>query len=348
MATKTQPFFDRSFTCPICKTTFTSRALRGSTVRIKTRETDYHITYEGHSPLHYSIIVCPTCYYAATASSLNDPLRLQVADQVAVALRTLRREEPVFDQERDLPTVLRSFQLAVQSAQLRKASPGQLASSLLGAAWIAREMNDFSLETTYLNEARKQYELSYVQDKLPVGSLDEVSMAYLVGELFRRTENYKDAISWFGRALSACKGAGKPALEKMIRDQWGQARTDAANAIHSTDVPNGAATQEAVDISLDPSVAVPTVGTPPVLTPSNKNRGQLTLNAHIYQDQVEWIGKIVNSMYNQGNKITRDEVLRAMVDALRGALSAENWDDLAASNEVELAAFLQQKLNSLA
>lgn len=345
MTNQTKAFFDRSFTCPICKSAFTSRALRGSTVRVKTRETDFHITYEGFSPLHYSIIVCPTCHYAASINTFTEPLRLQIADQVAVALRTLQRDEPVFTQERDLPTVLRAFQLAVQSAQLRKASPGQLASNLLGAAWIAREMNNNELEASYQIEARKQYELSYVHDKLPVGNLDETSMAYLVGELFRRTKEYREAINWFGRALTVCRGSGKPALEKMIREQWSQARTDAANDTNKNDVPDSPSSPEMVAASLDVSEPVPAASAP-THSPSRKNRGKVTMNAHIYQDQVDWISKIVNAMYNRGNKITRDEVLRAVIDTLQSSLSSDNWDDLSAHNETELAAYLQQKLNS--
>lgn len=341
MVNHPEPYFPRSFTCPICQTAFTSRTIRGSAARVKVRETDYHMIYDGISPLHYSIIVCPTCFYAASNNSFNEPLRTQVADQVAVALRMLRKDEPFFSEERDLPTVLRSFQLAVQSAQLRKATAGQLAGSLLGAGWIARELNDTKLEMVYLNEARKQYEISYVQDKLPIGSLDEVSMAYLVGELFRRTGNFKDAITWFGRALSVRKGSISPALDKMIRDQWSQARIDAANAPEGEVFDDNPGETAAAAVDAAPKTNEVTVIAP---SPTKKNRAKVTMNAHIYQDQVEWLSKLVNLVYNQGQKITRDDVLRAVIDVVRETVSADDLSDIQAQGETELFEALQAKV----
>ncbi|MGE5379581.1 MAG: DUF2225 domain-containing protein [Methylocystaceae bacterium] len=341
MVNHPEPYFPRSFTCPICETNFSSRAIRGSAARVKVRETDYHMIYDGISPLHYSIIVCPICFYAASNNSFNEPLRTQIADQVAIALRTLRKDEPIFTEERDMPTVLRSFQLAVQSAQLRKASAGQLAGSLLGAGWIARELNDTKLEMVYLNEARKQYEISYVQDKLPIGSLDEISMAYLVGELYRRTGNYKDAIAWFGRALSVRKGSISPALDKMIRDQWSQARIDAANA------PEGETFDESPGETAAATVEAPSKTNevpPPAATPIKRNRAKVTMNAHLYQDQVEWLSKLVNLVYNQGQKMTRDDVLRAVIDVVRETVSADDLSDIQAKSETELFEALQTKL----
>lgn len=348
MANQASPYFERAFTCPICMTKFETRALRGSTVRVKERESDYHMIYDGPSPLHYSIVVCPTCYYAAANTSFSEPLNKKIADQVAVALQALRREEPSFLAERDLPTVLRSFQLAIQSAQLKKASPGHLAGSVLGAGWIARELDDNKLELTYLNEARKQYELSYVKDKLPIGALDEVSMAYLVGELYRRTGYYPEAISWFGRALSARRGSIPPALDKLIRDQWSQARNDAAHAEANPDAATSLlSNQNSGSISSEAPPAA--AANEPVVTTavSKKNRAKVTLNSHIYQDQVEWISKVVNVVYNQGYKVTRDEVVRAMLDACRETLILDELTDLKVSNETELAEYLRTKLASI-
>lgn len=345
MANQPSPFFDRAYTCPICMSKFNTRALRGSTVRVKERESDYHMIYDGPSPVHYSIIVCPTCYYAAAAASFAEPLRKDVADKVAVALQALRKEEPNFIGERDLPTVLRSFQLAIQSAQLKKASPGHLAGSVLGAGWIAREMNDQKLEMTYLNEARKQYELAYVQDKLPIGALDEVSMAYLVGELYRRTGYFPEAISWFGRALSARRGSIPPALDKMIRDQWSQARIDAAHAEENPDA--AASLLPAQNSASNSSEAVPLAATnePAVSnTAAKKNRAKVTMNTHIYQDQVEWIAKLVNLVVNQGYKTNRDEMVRVMLDACRELLAFDELTGLKVSNESELVEYLRTKL----
>ncbi|NLB88254.1 MAG: DUF2225 domain-containing protein, partial [Syntrophomonadaceae bacterium] len=134
-------FYKREYTCPICKTKFTSLSVRSSSTYVEEKESDFHVIYKGISPLHYSIIVCPICEYAASNTTFSKELNNKLAEQLAVALSQLKSNDNTnYCEERDLNTTLKAFQLAIRTAQLKKVPAAELSGLLLAAGWIAREL----------------------------------------------------------------------------------------------------------------------------------------------------------------------------------------------------------------
>lgn len=220
------PLFFRQYTCPICKTSFQSYSIRSSAVFVEKRETDFHVLYRGQSPLHYSIIVCPICEYAASNSTFNNALPNEQQVQLARALKALKKSNrPDFGGERDAKLALQCFQLAVRTAQLKKVPSGELAGLLLGTAWVAREANQPEIEVEYRREALKYYLQAY-QDSYQIGNLNELQVAYLIGELYRRDEEYQQAVNWFNLVITHKKIKSNPSIEKMAREQWALCREE--------------------------------------------------------------------------------------------------------------------------
>lgn len=93
--TKNKAFFYREFTCPICRLDFKSRAVRSSAAIVQERESDFHVTYQKISPLHYSIMVCPQCCYAGSATAFKEKLRPETTNQLAYALKACGRKNRI-------------------------------------------------------------------------------------------------------------------------------------------------------------------------------------------------------------------------------------------------------------
>ena len=126
--TANNPYFEKKFNCPVCKTDFSSRAIRSSRVYVERKEADLHVIYRGVSPLHYSIIVCPACYYAASTNSFAQEINPIILEKLVQALYQLRPKPAIeYTQERDLEKALSSFKLAIRSAQLKQVRAGELA-----------------------------------------------------------------------------------------------------------------------------------------------------------------------------------------------------------------------------
>lgn len=312
-------FFKREYTCPICQTKFTSLSVRSSSTYVEEKETDFHVIYKGISPLHYSIIVCPICEYAASNTSFSKALNGKLAEQLAVALSHLKSNDEInFCEERDLQTTLKAFQLAIRTAQLKKVSAAELSGLLLAAGWIAREMQYAELEKKYINEALKYYVEAFFSGNGSIGNLSDLQATYLIGELYRRCGEYKEAIHWFNKVISHKDIKLNPNIEKLAREQWALARDQAREA--GTNEGESADDTQTVKENTAPVEAEPETKQDEQAKAANSTRCRrpiMQMPAGLYADQIEWLKNISNYGYaNTKQLFTREQVLRSLIDAV--------------------------------
>lgn len=334
--TKNKAFFYRELTCPICRLDFKSRAVRSSAAIVQERESDFHVTYQKISPLHYSIMVCPQCCYAGSATAFKEKLRPETTNQLAYALKALRQEEPDFGELRDIETALRAFQLAVQTAQLKKAPYNNLAGLLLGAGWLAREADIPELEMAYIKTALECYQKSFATEDLTTGGMDEIQLMYLIGELHRRTGERNEAINWFNRVITHPNIKNNPYIEKLAREQWALTREQAETE------PEIRETASSSSSPIEPPEGGSKTVTPAARStrkpePAPRARSQVKLMSRLYTDQVDWLAAVVNRCYDAAHShITREEVLRAVLDAVIELSREKGPLPTACKNEEEL------------
>lgn len=304
--------FARKYSCPICKTPFTSMAVRSSASYVIEKESDFHTIYRGISPLHYSIIVCPICSYAASNKTFNEELPDIVAKKIAGALLELKTDNlPDFNEERKIETVLISMQMAIRTAQLKKVASAELAGLLLGAAWISREIGNKDLELTYMREALANYIEAYMHDSNSIGNLNEVQAVYLIGELNLRLENYNEAVNWFNQAVFHRNIRKYPQIEKQAREQWALAR----DKFHGNAPENPITSKVSTDrIKAEkPETAEVKESDSEI----KKHRPLMQMPIYLYSDQIDWITGLVNSGYTSTRcLVTREEIVRALFDAV--------------------------------
>ncbi|MDD3364366.1 MAG: DUF2225 domain-containing protein [Syntrophomonas sp.] len=338
-------YFDRKYTCPICQMTFTSLAIRSSKVYIGERESDFHTIYKGANPTHYSIIVCPVCNYAASNTLFATPLPMNLVKGLSAALAQMPLEKPIdFSKERDLDTVLLSFQLAIRTAQLKKVAPGELAGLLLAAAWITREAGNGESESYYLDEALKHYLQAFQKSSSHVGNLSDVQAAYLIGELYLRQDNYSEAVNWFNIAIFHPNIKMNPAIEKSARDQWSLAREKAKNAPETVPSKDNKAEPDS-NVKTKTPEEVPTVVAASKSTSAPQRRNTMQMMVHLYPDQIEWLNQIVNRGYEASKKIiSKEQILRAVIDTLMEKMDGDLPSNF--SNEKDLQSKLLAMLES--
>lgn len=329
------PFYERNYICPVCQMSFKSLALRTSAIYVEKRESDFHSVYRGLNPLHYSIIVCPVCKYAASQQSFANELSAAMVKQLGSALARLDARNKEFTKERDMDTVLESFQLAIRTAQLKKSRPGELAGLLHAAAWICREENNEEMEKTYLDQARNYYRQGFEKSSSNIGNLTDVQVAFLIGDLSLRLGNYTEAINWFNKTISHPKIKLNPNIEKQAREQWGVAR-DLSKSQNSNPAESSSAKS---DVSQPVSETNQTQADSehpgkknPVLS---QHRSSMQMMTNLYSDQIDWLNQIMNRGYDSSKKlVTREQVLRSLLDACREHLDGKIPEEF--SSEAEL------------
>jgi len=333
--TGNSPYYDKKYFCPVCNTEFKSFAVRSSHAVANSRDADFHTIYSGVSPLHYTIVVCPTCYYAASNNVFGNEIEDRILNPLANALIQIKPTNPPdFLHERNLDIALHSFELAIRSAQLRKARPGELAGLFLGLAWMAREKGNNDLDKDYCLKALQCYLEAFNRDFRSIGNMNDVQVTYLVGELYRRTDNYAEAINWFGKAVFNKNIKQNPQLEKTAREQWALAKEQASSTGDNTPA---AANADPVSPIIEKESPILTA------TPVSRRRTNMQMNASLYADQIDWLNHIVNRGYDYSKTLVpREQVLRALLDSVIDKLGEKI--DVKFKTEADLKAIFDEML----
>ncbi|MHB8172143.1 MAG: DUF2225 domain-containing protein [Thermincolia bacterium] len=328
----TSPCFVQEKTCPICQTKFQITRVRSSTYSVLKRETDFNVTYNGINPSYYAVWVCPQCNYAATDRVFEETLRPAEFDRLAKGLPLLKTEEPDFSGERLAQVSLRSFELAIRTAQLKSAGPGSQAGLFLKAAWLCRELENNQLEREYLDQARQHYEKSFHSEMGGAGKLSEAGLMYLIGELNRRTGNYNEAVKWFSRAVAHPLVKKEAEILRLAREQWQLSREEAKGQLQDEEnVTSEDGTEKPSEATDEVTTASP--GQTAVKPNIKRQRFKSKMFATLYTDQLEWLQAVSNQCHNEKNAfVERETVIRAALDAIMELCS----EALAASSEEEL------------
>ncbi len=328
--TDNSPYYDKKYICPVCNLDFKTYAVRSSRVVANSRDADFHTVYSGVSPLHYTIVVCPDCYYAASSTVFSNEIEDRILKPLAQALVQIKpKDPPDYLHERNLDIALRSYELAIRSAQLKKARPGELAGLFMGAAWMAREKGNLQLDKEYCEKALQSYLEAFNRDFRSIGNMSDVQATYLVGELYRRTDNYAEAINWFGKAVFNRGIKQNPQLEKIAREQWALAKeqaTSSGDTVSPAPVPEVLPEEPAPEKEVKPDLK---------LAPASRRRTNMQMNASLYADQIDWLNYIVNRGYDYSKTLVpREQVLRALLDSVIDKLGEK--PDLQFKTEAEL------------
>lgn len=212
-----EALYEKNFKCPICNNDFSSKRVRVSSYRVDRRDEDFCTTYKGDNPMHYEIIACPNCGYAASENNFNS-----LSERELTALKEVLSGKVVnrsFCGERTINDALDSYKLALFIAKSRDAKDSIIAGITLKLAWVFREMKH-EKEKEFLQYTIDYYSFAYDKENLPLGNLDEISVQYLLGELSRRVNKLNDAIFWFNKAVTNPQRSSNPRIEKMAREQW--------------------------------------------------------------------------------------------------------------------------------
>ncbi len=214
--------YDKDCVCSVCKYNFTTKKIRTRPLRIKKREDDFNVIYKNNvNPNYYYIWVCPVCGYAATEREFNNIRENQI--KMVKKMVSSKWKERDFGGVRTFKEAEDSFKIALFIAQILKKSKAYTGGVCLRLAWLYREVKD-PREQEFLAYALKFFEEAYQTERIAEAGLDEVTLAYLNGELNRKLGHYNEAIKWYGIALEHPNIKRKRQIQLKAREQWRRAR----------------------------------------------------------------------------------------------------------------------------
>ena len=217
------PLWKKKILCPFCGQEFETLRLRQGAIRVKEKWTDFGSLYEGYSAYDYAVTVCPHCLVAARNEEFDklnpgyEPKLMEFSKRA----RAQASKPDVFGGEAlTADQAVKRHDLAIACHKLRAhGEPGELAGLWLHIVWIHRSNGNAEAERKALEQAVQAYELFFEKGSKMPEKLGEPGLVYLIGELYRRLGNYKQARTYFSRALSSRELGAYPNVEGLLREQ---------------------------------------------------------------------------------------------------------------------------------
>ena len=201
----------RKFNCPVCSCDFESSYVRSSKTRLKRLDTDLKPIYEPVDPLYYDATVCPECGYAALGATFSSLLDKQ-ADEIKKRI-TPNYKPKEYSLIHTASDAIERYQLALLNSVIKKGKDSEKAFICLKTAWIYRDENNTEKETLFLQSAVSGFVSAYENEEFPICGMDNPTLTYLIGELYRRLGNYEKAIYFISRVIGM-HGANQRILDR--------------------------------------------------------------------------------------------------------------------------------------
>jgi uncharacterized protein (DUF2225 family) len=199
--TELNPLYTSTTSCPICEKQIEVTKVRSKYVRLVSQDEDYCPHYEGLNPIFYEAWICSCCGYAAHSTVFSEAT---FHDCKCVREKiTPKWTSRSFNGERDIRQALEAFKIVLYNLQVRGAAPSEFAKVCLRIAWLYRYNGEWVNECKFLKFAYDYYRNAYTGEHLGQNKPDEYTLMFIIGELARRLDLKEEAISWFGRVISA-------------------------------------------------------------------------------------------------------------------------------------------------
>lgn len=192
--------FDKNVTCPVCGSTFKTKAVKSKSPRITSKDSDFFIHYSSKvNPYFYDVWICNSCGYASMKSDF-DTIKTYRKELVLSNI-TPKWQARVYPDILDETLAIERYKIALLNAMLTDANDSTKAMLSLKIAWMFRLLEDSSQENVFIGQALEGFTDAYTNEVFPIYGLQRDSLMYLLGELNRRLENYDDALLWFSKTI---------------------------------------------------------------------------------------------------------------------------------------------------
>lgn len=221
-----EPLYDRKITCLCCKKTYMTKKIRSRFIKAIKHDTDFCSYYhkEDLNPLLYYVSVCPHCGFSSSeefTSYFPAATLEEIKSKICNNWSGLN-----YCETRTIEESINTYKLGIYSATLKKEKYIAIAGLYMRLAWLLRTYNHTEQEIRFTDLALDAYIKSYMEDDYQNTHMSEVRLLYLIGELSRRTEKYKQATLYFSKVIQKQNETIEKGIVQMARDRWQEFREE--------------------------------------------------------------------------------------------------------------------------
>lgn len=203
--------YSKEFSCPVCDRVFINFIVRKSKLKLVGMESDLKPNYQTIDPNRYDVLLCDHCGYASLLSGFARISDKQIdLVQKTITPRFTSKEYPIPLSAED---AVERYKLALLNAVTKGVKASEKAILCLKIAWLYRDLNNEDNEQLFLRNALAGLKEAYTSESFPIGSMDENTTEYVIGELARRTGERSEAMRWISALIV------KKNLQKGLRER---------------------------------------------------------------------------------------------------------------------------------
>ncbi len=182
----------RQFICVFCGNEFKDDVTADSGTS-SVQDTDFRVHFLAVQTTPHLVHTCPSCGF--TDEFHEEKLQSEDTEGIEEALRSF-----CLDKDPQRFSLTQQYELLARIFILRNRPSIEIAQAYLNAAWMAEDEKNTALGNNYRENATifftNAIETQQVeQAKVPL-------ITYLIGELNRRSGNFKEALEWFSKVRS--------------------------------------------------------------------------------------------------------------------------------------------------
>ncbi len=222
--------YDKSFTCPVCDSTFTSRVMKTGKAKLVSMDLDLRPRYVGIDATKYDVELCPQCKFAALTRYFTAMPASQIhliKEQITPKVKLQPHKEDYYTYEE----AIERYKIALVCAMVKKAKNSEKAYICLKSAWLLRGYREeleskrqllpqqrddlMNQEREYLQNAFKGFVEAQKSERYPMCGMDEYTMDYLTAALAYEVGELDTSSQYVSRILAS---AANNRVKEKARD----------------------------------------------------------------------------------------------------------------------------------
>ena len=199
--------YDKEVSCPVCTSKFNAKVVKVNSPRIVSKDSDFFIRYRVVNPYFYDVWMCNSCGYSAIK---GDFPKIKPYQKDLILNEITRKWRPhSFPEALTVSDAINRYKLALVNSMAIDATNSSLAMIFLKLGWMFRLSEDINKEKLFLSQALQYFLKAFSLENFPIYGMQRDSLSYLIGDLYRRTDNSEEALRWYSTVITTIGASAK-------------------------------------------------------------------------------------------------------------------------------------------
>ena len=213
--------YAKEIPCPVCEQKFSSTQIRRSKLKTLRIEEDSRIRYREFEPMRYSVVVCPHCAYANSATDF-DRLSEAALSRLRPFLKSYAAQRLYFYPFVEDREIFAAYYQAINCLEHIGGQEAKVARLWLNLSWLYDDAGETEASDSCCRHALAMFEKSFYNTSRETSIEQDQRFNLMLGHLYLRNSDPQRAAKHYYAAIK--RHGGIKALNDIAEDKVHQAK----------------------------------------------------------------------------------------------------------------------------